>query len=303
MGKQPAPKELAEVFKQAAEIAAVVPESMHEVAFSRAVDEIMRNLGFGRESSDDSTDVSSPRRSDSSRRKSGAKGKADPPEQDRGHIMITLIEDMDRTKFPEVKASSSVLDRSLHVLRAARDDHGVDGLTPPEVSKILVEKFRVSTSRQAVSMALAGAGEYVNRRPVGNGYLYKLMQPGDDYLDSGPAPQDKDGTTRPPGRKARKKKSSASAPKKKSDTQGESPKRRSSVAGRPSPKQLLESLLLAGFFDSAQTIGSVIAHIKSRRGHTYKATDLSPAFLRLLRDGQLTREKNATNQYEYTRSS
>ena len=43
-------------------------------------------------------------------------------------------------------------------------------------------------------------------------------------------------------------------------------------------------------------IGEVV---DTRRGVTFKATDLSPALVRLLRQKSLDRERNDSNQFEY----
>lgn len=74
----------------------------------------------------------------------------------------------------------------LAVLKIALEKFNVDGLTPPEISKILKSKFRISkaTTRQNVSMALSRAGECVDRvpNPRGRGYLYRIMHAGEERL-------------------------------------------------------------------------------------------------------------------------
>ena len=57
-----------------------------------------------------------------------------------------LIATIDSTQHPEVTLASKVLDRSLLVLQIARTAHGIDGLTPSAIAKILTEKFRVNTT-------------------------------------------------------------------------------------------------------------------------------------------------------------
>jgi hypothetical protein len=61
-------------------------------------------------------------------------------------------------------------------------------------------------------------------------------------------------------------------------------------------------LLETGFFRTPKTIGMIVQHCASARGHHYKANECSPALLRLVRDEKLTREKNTDGQYEYTQA-
>lgn len=74
----------------------------------------------------------------------------------------------------------------LAVLRIALEKFDIDGLTPPEISKILKVKFRISkaVSSENVSMALSGAGECVDRvrSPRGRGYSYRIMRAGEERL-------------------------------------------------------------------------------------------------------------------------
>lgn len=74
----------------------------------------------------------------------------------------------------------------LTVLKIALEKFNIDGLTPPEISKILRVKFRIAKAGSAenVSMALSRAGERVDRvrNPRGRGYLYRLMHAGEEKL-------------------------------------------------------------------------------------------------------------------------
>ena len=74
----------------------------------------------------------------------------------------------------------------LTVLKIALEKFNIDGLTPPEISKILKVKFRTSkaVSAENVSMALSKAGECVDRirNPRGRGYLYRIMHAGEERL-------------------------------------------------------------------------------------------------------------------------
>ena len=71
-------------------------------------------------------------------------------------------------------------------------------------------------------------------------------------------------------------------------------------SGSPGAFATINELLGDGFFKSPKTIGSIVDHCRTARGHHYKASECSPALLRLLRDEKLKRQKNKDGQYEYT---
>jgi hypothetical protein len=72
-----------------------------------------------------------------------------------------------------------------------------------------------------------------------------------------------------------------------------------SGSARIGPKAALESLLKATFWNQQRTIGELQDHLRTTRGYKYKATELSPALVRLLREGKIDRNQNKENQYEY----
>jgi len=63
---------------------------------------------------------------------------------------------------------------------------------------------------------------------------------------------------------------------------------------------IVSKLVDEGFFDSPKAIREVIKYCSTNLGHHFKANEVSPPLLRLLRDNKLTREKNKDHQYEYT---
>ena len=162
------PDELKDAFKRAAEIAAVVPEAMQEAAFHRALDQI---LGV--------EEAAAPREESRQR----ATKPADKPRA-ADHAQ-QLINGINRTAYPEVSAATKVLDRGLAVLRLAANDFDIDGLTAPEIAKVLTEKFRLRTTRQAVTQALGGAHTMVDTTKRGQTTVYRIMQAGEDYLEKG----------------------------------------------------------------------------------------------------------------------
>lgn len=73
-------------------------------------------------------------------------------------------------------------------------------------------------------------------------------------------------------------------------------------SGSPGGFAMVSQLLDDGFFRKAQTIGSITSHCSTSKGHHYKANEISPGLLRLIRNGTLKRAKNKDGQYEYTQA-
>jgi hypothetical protein len=63
---------------------------------------------------------------------------------------------------------------------------------------------------------------------------------------------------------------------------------------------VVSALVDEGFFKTPRNIRSIIDHCGTHKGHHFKANEISPALLRLLRNEKLSRKKNKDNQYEYS---
>lgn len=173
VGNARSEEQMKKLFRQAAEIAAEVPESMHEAAFHRAFDMLTQ----------ESEEVRAPvRQGKRSMQQSVKKLPAQPETESVAEIVISGL---DRTKYPEIGRATGVLDRSLHLLRAAKDELDVDGMSPAQIARVLTEKFRVKTSADAVNQALAGADDKVDREKIGRSFTYRIMEKGEAYLDRG----------------------------------------------------------------------------------------------------------------------
>jgi len=283
-------KTLEEAFKEAAAIASVVPESMQEGAFHRALDEILGGSGG-----------SSQHGGSSSRgKKRGARRAAIAGQQEDSADDLAVK--INRTDHSEINASMPVLERSLSILLVAKD-LGVDGLSPPRIAEILTEKFRVKTRREHVSTRLSEATKLVDRRKEGRGFTYRIMGAGEKHLEDFNSGEKQS----PAGKKSQKaSRKRAPAPRKRSNSKKSSPakakKPRQGGRSRPGPKAVIENLIQAGFFKNAKTISDIQDHLQMKLGHLYKPTDLSPALTRLLRDGQLDRDRNESGKYEYQQS-
>jgi hypothetical protein len=75
-------------------------------------------------------------------------------------------------------------------------------------------------------------------------------------------------------------------------------KRKRASAGTGAPATLTQ-LLSGNFFDRARTINDVIEHCKHNLARTFRANEFSGKLGRMVRNGELTRKKNANKQYEY----
>lgn len=271
---------LASLIQEAAKIAELVPENLQEAAFNRALDSLMGETP------------------DIKQRHITEGGAAPPPKVDPPHsaleqsVVEDLISRMNSTAHPDVKSDTTVLGRALRILHVAHVDYDIDGLTPPEIAKVLTDKFRISTPLSSVSGALGNAaGKLVDRVKEGRGYRYRIMADGEKHIASSGQVKQSGSKPTPRHRAKRTQKTEKTAPKKPTSTKR---------GGRPGPKKLLENLINEEFFSEPRVIKEVIDHVSDAKGHSYKATDLSPALVRLLRDKRLSRKKNSEGQYEYT---
>lgn len=99
------------------------------------------------------------------------------------------------------------------------------------------------------------------------------------------------------------KKTPTTSAETKAESKANEPKQKPSrSASSPGAFAMINQLLTDGFFKSPQAIGAIVSHCGTSKGHHYKANECSPGLLRLLRDGKLTRKKNADGQYEYTQA-
>jgi hypothetical protein len=278
------PEVLKEAFKQAAEIAAVVPQPMQDAAFHRALDQI---LGV-QEPSPHEKGGRAPLSRGGPRDSTAA---ADHAQQ--------LIDGVNRTAHPEVAAATKVLDQALAVLRIAARDFNIDGLTAPEIAKVLTDKFRQRTSRQAVSQALGAAHTMVDTGKRGRSAVYRIMQAGEAYLEAGGAQSasDETGQTTPTRRTRRK----SSPRRRRKASSSETPTRASPTRSsrRRGPKTVLSELIDEGFFGQPKTINDAQEQLKHKKGLSFTLQDLSPSLVRLLREGRLDRDRNASGHYEY----
>jgi hypothetical protein len=282
--------DMKELFRQAAEIAQQVPENMQVAAFNRALD--LLTGASGSTQSQGGGTLNPPVAS-----MIPARRRSDPP------VAVTNVDELiaaiDTTQHPAIGSATKALDRALMVLQIALRSHNLDGMTPPEIAKVLTEKFRLNTSSDAVTMALGSATNLVNRVPRGRAYEYKIMGPGEEYLKHLGSPDSESVQPLRNSFKAGKKNRSKAITEDGATKPPKAAKTGRAKSGRIGPKQMLETLITDGYFGTRRDIAQIIKHLQDTQARTYKNTDLSPSLTRLLREKKLEREKNDKGIFEY----
>lgn len=132
-----ADKKLKAAFKEAAELAAAVPENMRAIAFNRALDMI---LGVERPGNGaDAAEAESP-----------------PPSK---------------------RSTEKVVDQSLRVLNMATGVVGMEALTAKQIAKVMEARLGIPVDNALIGMALDRADSVVDRVMEGGEVLYKLASP------------------------------------------------------------------------------------------------------------------------------
>lgn len=166
-------EQVSEILARAVRLVEDLPDDLRQAAFTSAV----HLLGDG-VLAETSPPTTPKRRGSRLRQKeSGRSGDTsdDPVE--------VLIRELDRTAYPGVMGANRVLERALYILQIADEEFEIDGLSPPQVAKVLTDKFRIRTTRQSVAQALDGASNLVDRiRGERGSYRYRLMAAGIDHL-------------------------------------------------------------------------------------------------------------------------
>lgn len=278
--------DVANLVKRAAEAAKLAPEHLQEAAFNKAFDALIAGSAGSQSKS------AKPQKGNNRKAKRMGKVRNSPESQ-------SSIEHLDRTAHPEINHNNSLLNNALWVLRAAKDDLDIDGMTASDIGKILIDKFRCKGSQQGVSKALNKANLYVNRHKEGNSVLFRLMAPGHEYLDilsTEKEPSMVDSAKKSTVRKKAKAKTQVQGKKQK---KAPSNSKKTSGKRKTGPATAMSHLYDADFFSSGKTIADIIAKLRNDSGRLFKQNELSPVLLRWLRSGKLARKQNTDNQYEY----
>lgn len=278
--------DVSRLVKEATEAAKYAPDHLQEAAFNKAFEALMAaNQGGGGTGT----------QSSSGNNKKGPGG----PKSSENQGGKSALEQLDRTGHSEIEHNDTALNNSLRLLRAAKDDLGLDGLSASTIARVLIEKFRCRITRQAVSQALNGAGRYVNRHKDSGLVIFRLMAPGEDYLDGLKGTLDAEPKPSATQRRGKKKTGAKTRKSDRANSQAEKLAKKSASRGKAGLATAMSQLYDAGFFSSARTIADILSKLKHDLGRTFKQNELSPLLLRWLRSDKLKRNKNNDNQYEY----
>lgn len=210
----------------------------------------------------------------------------------------------DASEWHPIWDKGKPLDRWLAVLAVAEKEIGANtALSGSEIAQVAKDRFRLSgVYATNISRDLKRQRKFVSSAKRGTGYEYRLTRDGLKHVGARRDQLAKTGVADAPTRRTRKarqvSKPTAGRTPRKVATKPGAP-RKKATGGRPGPKAMLEDLIAMGYFKSARTITEVQEHLQRQRGHRYTAQDLSPALVRLLRSGALSRDTNTDGTYEY----
>ncbi len=281
--------DLDKTFAKAAEIAQKLPENLQEAAFSRALDELLEE---------------SAQRSGAKNRRSSQRGTKPKPESQKAEAESeNLLGTINKTEYPDIGATARVADRALKVLQLANEDHGTDGLTARQISEILTQKFRLPVTPNAVLMALQRESQTVDVRPGPNQKkIFHIMAPGDEYLKNLRSGETETRTchkSKTAKKKAKKKPTVREKAASKKQASKKATQRKSTTLG---PKAAVGKLIETGFFDNPRQISEIQEELKHNKGLTFRVEKLSTPLLRYVRDETLSRSRNDSGQYEYSKA-
>jgi hypothetical protein len=80
------------------------------------------------------------------------------------------------------------------------------------------------------------------------------------------------------------------------------PAKKKSAPSGDGANATLNQLTQGSFFNEPHTLNDIIVHCKHNLAKTFKANEFSGKLARMVRTGELTRQKNADNQYEYKKA-
>ena len=83
---------------------------------------------------------------------------------------------------------------------------------------------------------------------------------------------------------------------------GEKPKAKRKVSSGTSASATLTQLAEGDFFKTPRTIRAIIEHCRNNLARSFKQNEFSGKLGQMVRKEELTREKNANNQYEYKKA-
>lgn len=83
-----------------------------------------------------------------------------PDSQNAGDGVGRLMSELDRSAHPEISEASRVIDRALHLPRAAKEKFGMDGMTARQVVTVLKEKVPATHNAPGGQIGIRQGGRY-----------------------------------------------------------------------------------------------------------------------------------------------
>lgn len=275
---------LAAITEQALAISAKAPPTLQEAVFNRAFDALWAAEA---EPNGHKSGGSSRTTSRTTRPAPSGKGTSD------SDVATKLMSALRSPDHPDIEKLPNAKLRSLYILKVAKDEHGIDGLTPPAIATILTDKFRIRTTPAAVGMALKDERTTVDReKAAGGAFMYRIMSAGEEILSTALSKAQ----AAPPiaTKKAPKSKSPLTT-----STTGKSPGK-SVSRSKIGPKLAIRQMIEAGEFGQAETVESIRSHLSTNYGRSFDAKHIANGLLRLLRDGAVGRKRNDDGVYQYS---
>ena len=169
---------LKDIIQQANDaVSGVSDPDLKKIAFQKILDKLF----------DDNINKISKHKSEKKIVSKAATSKISSNKKEKDLILSELLRKINRTKYSEIHNLTKALDKSLYILKICKDDLGVDGLVPSQISGLLRGAFRIKMSKESVSMALGAATKYVDRNECvingGRAFIYKIMHDGEKYLN------------------------------------------------------------------------------------------------------------------------
>lgn len=275
---------LAEITEQALAISSKAPPQLQEAVFNRTFDALLAAASDSVSHKERGSCTGTPKVTRSTTANKEAAG----PD-----VATRLMSALRSPDHPDIEKLANAKLRSLYILKVAKDDHDIDGLTPPTIATILTDKFRIRTTPAAVGMALKDERTTVDReKAAGGAFMYRIMSAGEEVLEAALE------TARTEPAQAAKP-SHRAKPRTRTDSKSKSPAKSASRA-KIGPKMAIRQMLEADEFGQTETVESIRTHLSTNYGRSFEAKHIANALLRLLRDGAVGRKLNDEGVYQYS---
>lgn len=167
-------------------------------------------------------------------------------------------------ELKDMLTPDAILGRSINTLNIARTKLGMSELDKDQIALTLATALGSITSNEKVAQVISNADELVS----------ELKNRG----------QGIGGIVRPKSKKKKK---------------GPSKKTKAEAEASTSPTQMIQELVTAGFFKTAQSAADVVLYLQ-QKGVDITVRQVAPALMGLMKKGSLSRRKTKAGPYVYT---